>query len=79
MGVLVGKKAPDFTAAAVLASGEIVDGYNFAAATKGNYTALRMLAAGKLGDDLFPININTNYTGPGGPMVFDNSGDVVYG
>ena len=35
MGVLVGKKAPDFTAAAVLASGEIVDGYNFAAATKG--------------------------------------------
>jgi peroxiredoxin (alkyl hydroperoxide reductase subunit C) len=35
MGVLVGKKAPDFTAAAVLASGEIVDSYNFAAATKG--------------------------------------------
>ena len=35
MGVLVGKKAPDFTAAAVLANGEIVDGYNFATATKG--------------------------------------------
>lgn len=35
MGVLVGKKAPDFTASAVLASGEIVDSYNFAAATKG--------------------------------------------
>ncbi|MDO8345253.1 MAG: peroxiredoxin C [Cellvibrio sp.] len=35
MGVLVGKKAPDFTASAVLANGEIVDGYNFAAATKG--------------------------------------------
>jgi peroxiredoxin (alkyl hydroperoxide reductase subunit C) len=35
MGVLVGKKAPDFTAAAVLASGEIVEGYNFAATTKG--------------------------------------------
>ncbi len=35
MGVLVGKKAPDFTAPAVLASGEIVDSFSFAAATKG--------------------------------------------
>ena len=37
MGVLVGKKAPDFTAAAVLGDGQIVDGYNFAEATKGKY------------------------------------------
>ena len=35
MGVLVGKQAPDFTASAVLANGEIVDGYKFATATKG--------------------------------------------
>lgn len=35
MGVLVGKKAPDFTAAAVLANGEIVEDYSFSAATKG--------------------------------------------
>ena len=35
MGVLVGKPAPDFTAAAVLANGEIVDSYSFSAATKG--------------------------------------------
>jgi len=35
MGVLVGKQAPDFTAAAVLASGEIVDEYNLAASIKG--------------------------------------------
>jgi peroxiredoxin 2/4 len=35
MGVLVGKKAPDFTAAAVLANGEIVDTYSFSSATKG--------------------------------------------
>ncbi|KAF9163942.1 hypothetical protein BGX20_001148 [Mortierella sp. AD010] len=53
--------------------------YGFAAATKGNYTALRLLAAGKLGNALSPINMNTNYTGPGGPMVFDNNGDVAYG
>jgi peroxiredoxin (alkyl hydroperoxide reductase subunit C) len=30
MAVLVGKPAPDFTAAAVLGSGEIVDGFNLA-------------------------------------------------
>ncbi|MES2673358.1 MAG: peroxiredoxin C [Pseudomonadota bacterium] len=35
MGVLVGKEAPDFTAAAVLANGEIVDSYTFSTATKG--------------------------------------------
>lgn len=35
MGVLVGKSAPDFTAPAVLASGEIVDAFNFAEQTKG--------------------------------------------
>lgn len=35
MGVLVGKQAPDFTAPAVLGSGEIVDTFNFAEATKG--------------------------------------------
>ncbi|MFZ5755415.1 MAG: peroxiredoxin [Pseudomonadota bacterium] len=37
MGVLVGKKAPDFTAAAVLGDGKIVDSYTFSAATKGKY------------------------------------------
>jgi len=35
MAVLVGKPAPDFTAPAVLASGEIVDAYNLAENTKG--------------------------------------------
>ena len=35
MGVLVGKPAPDFTAPAVLGSGEIVDSFSFSAATKG--------------------------------------------
>ncbi|MFV8781975.1 peroxiredoxin [Microbulbifer sp. SA54] len=35
MAVLVGKPAPDFTAAAVLGSGEIVDSYNLADAIKG--------------------------------------------
>lgn len=37
MGVLVGKKAPDFTVPAVLASGEIVDSYTFSEATAGKY------------------------------------------
>lgn len=37
MAVLVGKPAPDFTVPAVLATGEIVDSYNFAEATKGKY------------------------------------------
>ncbi|HAT40678.1 MAG TPA: peroxidase [Rheinheimera sp.] len=35
MGVLVGRQAPDFTTAAVLGSGEIVDSYNLATAIKG--------------------------------------------
>jgi len=35
MGVLVGKPAPDFTAAAVLGSGEIVDSFTFSEATLG--------------------------------------------
>jgi peroxiredoxin 2/4 len=35
MGVLVGKKAPGFTAAAVLGNGEIVEDFSFEAATKG--------------------------------------------
>jgi peroxiredoxin (alkyl hydroperoxide reductase subunit C) len=35
MGVLVGKQAPDFTAPAVLGSGEIVDSYTLSEATKG--------------------------------------------
>jgi peroxiredoxin 2/4 len=35
MGVLVGRKAPDFTAPAVLGDGSIVDEFNFASATEG--------------------------------------------
>jgi peroxiredoxin (alkyl hydroperoxide reductase subunit C) len=35
MAVLVGKSAPDFTAPAVLGSGEINESFNFAAETKG--------------------------------------------
>ena len=35
MGVLVGRQAPDFTAAAVLGNGEIVDDFNFSKATEG--------------------------------------------
>lgn len=35
MGVLVGKQAPDFTAPAVLGTGEIVDSYTLSEATKG--------------------------------------------
>jgi peroxiredoxin (alkyl hydroperoxide reductase subunit C) len=35
MSVLVGRPAPDFTAAAVLGSGEIVDSFNLAEAIKG--------------------------------------------
>jgi len=40
MGVLVGREAPDFTAAAVLGNGEIVDDYNFKKETKGKYTVV---------------------------------------
>lgn len=35
MSVLVGRPAPDFTAPAVLGTGEIVDSFNFKEATKG--------------------------------------------
>ena len=37
MGVLVGKKAPDFTCNAVLGSGEIVADFNLTEALKGKY------------------------------------------
>ncbi len=37
MGVLVGKQAPDFNAAAVLGSGEIVDNFNLKQAIAGKY------------------------------------------
>ncbi len=40
MAVLVGRPAPDFTAPAVLASGEIVDEFNFAEAIKGKKAVL---------------------------------------
>ena len=37
MTVLVGRKAPDFTVAAVLGNGDIVEQYNFKDATNGKY------------------------------------------
>lgn len=40
MGVLVGRQAPDFTAAAVLGNGEMVDSFNFKQATKGKKVVL---------------------------------------
>ena len=40
MSVLTGKQAPDFTAAAVLGNGEIVDDLNFTAARDGKYAFL---------------------------------------
>ena len=51
----------------------------FANAIRGNWTALHLLEAGRLGSRLNPLGMNTNYTGPGGPMVFDENGDVAYG
>lgn len=38
MSTLVGRKAPDFTVAAVLGNGQIVDSFNFAQETAGKYT-----------------------------------------
>lgn len=38
--VLVGQEAPDFTAAAVLGNGEIVDNFNFKEATQGKYAVV---------------------------------------
>lgn len=40
MGVLVGRKAPDFTAPAVLGDGSIVDEFHFAGATKNKYAVV---------------------------------------
>ena len=40
MGVLVGKPAPDFTCAAVLGNGEIVDEFTLSEAAKGKYAVL---------------------------------------
>lgn len=40
MGVLVGREAPDFDAAAVLGSGEIVEDFNFKKATSGKYAVV---------------------------------------
>lgn len=40
MGVLVGRKAPDFTAPAVLGDGKITDNYKFSDAIKGKYAVV---------------------------------------
>lgn len=40
MGVLVGRKAPDFTANAVLGDGSIVDNFNLADSIKGKYAVI---------------------------------------
>jgi len=40
MSILVGRKAPDFTAPAVLGNGEIVDKYNFGEQTQGKYALI---------------------------------------
>lgn len=40
MGVLAGRKAPDFSAPAVLGNGEIVDEFKFSEATKGKYAVV---------------------------------------
>lgn len=40
MSVLVGKPAPDFTVAAVLGDGQIVDEYTFSEATSGKYAVI---------------------------------------
>ncbi|MDK2125976.1 peroxiredoxin [Parachitinimonas caeni] len=40
MAVLVGKQAPDFTAAAVLGNGEIVENYTLSQAAKGKYAVV---------------------------------------
>ena len=40
MSVLVGRQAPDFTAAAVLGDGSIVDEFHFATATKDKYAVV---------------------------------------
>ena len=40
MGVLVGREAPDFTAAAVLGNGEIVDNFNLKKTINGKYAVI---------------------------------------
>jgi len=40
MGVLVGRQAPNFTAAAVLGNGQIVDDYRLDSAIKGKYAVI---------------------------------------
>ncbi|PIQ44253.1 MAG: alkyl hydroperoxide reductase [Gammaproteobacteria bacterium CG11_big_fil_rev_8_21_14_0_20_46_22] len=40
MSILVGRQAPDFTTAAVMGNGEIVEGFNFAQHTKGKYALI---------------------------------------
>jgi len=40
VAVLVGRKAPDFSAPAVLGNGEIVDNFNFANASKDKYSVI---------------------------------------
>jgi peroxiredoxin (alkyl hydroperoxide reductase subunit C) len=40
MGVLVGREAPDFTAAAVLGNGDIVEDFNFKKTTSGKYAVV---------------------------------------
>jgi len=40
VGVLVGRKAPDFTAPAVLGDGTIVDNYSFSKAVEGKYAVV---------------------------------------
>lgn len=40
MSVLVGRQAPDFTVAAVMGDGEIVDGFNFHQHIKGKYAVV---------------------------------------
>ncbi len=40
MGVLVGRQAPNFTAAAVLGNGEIVESFHFDSAIKGKYAVV---------------------------------------
>lgn len=40
MAVLVGKKAPDFTAAAVLGNNDINENYRFSEAVRGKYAVV---------------------------------------
>ena len=40
MAVLVGKKAPDFTASAVLGNNEIIENYRFSEVTRGKYAVV---------------------------------------